>query len=108
MTLQQGIWAGRRLLFDAYLAFCLLTVIGGWVTGPLFTYCFFGDWRFWKYLKSGFGMWLHGYRFAGMMLRWENHGFMFSVPLAAPPFRAPNRAIVRLNSTWGHGSSCGT
>jgi len=108
MTVQQGVWAVRRLAFDVYMAFCLLTVVGGWVTAPLFSWCFFGDWRFWRHARTELGMWLHGYGFIGRLIRWENAGFMFSVPLVAQPFRAPNRAVVQLNPSWEHGSSCGS
>lgn len=108
MTLQEGVWAARRVSFIVYSALCLLTVFGGWLTAPLFTWVYLGDWRFWKHLRLGLRMWWHGYVFITRLIRWENSGFMFSVPLTAPPFTAPNRAIVQLNTAWEHGTSCGT
>lgn len=107
MTPQQGIWATKRLLFHAYIGFCLLSVVGGWLTGPLFTYSFYGDWRFWRYFKRGGKLFLHGYKFLIPLIKWDNEGFMFSVPLTTAPFTAPDRAIVQLSSSWGHGTSCG-
>ena len=107
MTLQQAQWAAQRVLFYAYIFFSLFTIIGGWITAPLMSYLFLGDWRFWRHLRLGFRLWLHMFKFLGPLIRWENKGFMFSLPLAAPPFTAPNRAIVQLSSSWEYGNSCG-
>jgi len=107
MTLQQARWAAQRVLFYAYMFFSLFTVIGGWITAPLMSYLFLGDWRFWRHLRLGFRLWLHMFGFLGRLIRWENHGFMFSLPIAAQPFSAPNRSIVQLSSNWESGSSCG-
>ncbi len=108
MILQKAIWAAKRLLFYVYLVFCLLTVVGGFLTAPLFTYVFFGDWRFWRYLAPGWKMFFHGWRFLIPLLKWENSGFMFSVPLTSPPKSAPDLSIVKIRADWADGSSCGS
>ena len=107
ITRRQATWAVQRLLFEAYMVFCLVTIVGGWLTAPLFTHLILGDWRFWRHLRVGFGCWLHGFRFATRVIRGKNQGFMFSLPLTAPPFSGPNLAVVALNPTWENGTSCG-
>jgi hypothetical protein len=73
---------------------------------PLITWWVFGDWRFWRHLKPGLGLFAHGYRVLGLMLRGEG-AFMFSVPLTSPPFNVPVPGLVKLNPAWPHGHSCG-
>ncbi len=107
MTFQEISWALKRLLFHLYVGFCLLSVIGGFLTAPLFTYLFFGNWQFWKYFNPGWKLLFQGWGFLIRMLRWENNGFMFSVPLTSPPISTPDLKLVAIQSNWEHGSSCG-
>jgi len=105
--LQEFKWAASRLLFYGYISFSLVTVVGGYLTAPVMTYYFFGDWRFWRHLSPGWKLLLHGWKMVGLILRSENNGFMLSVPLASPPATAPDRDLVRFSPSWEHGSSCG-
>ena len=107
MQTQSLVWASTRILFHAYMAFCVVSVAGGWVTAPLFTWCFYGDWRFWRYVRPGLRLFLHGYKFVPLILKLENSGFMFAVPLASAPLSSPDRGLVQLNPSWDHGTGCG-
>jgi len=101
------IWAAARLAFHAYVGFALLSVVGGFLTAPLMTKLFFGDWRFWRYWREGSRLFLHGWRLAGLMLRGEG-SFMLSVPLASAPRSAPDLRRVALAPEWREGGSCGS
>ncbi len=100
-------WAVQRLLFHSYLAFCLLTVVGGFLTAPLMTWLFFGEWRFWRYWGSALGLFPHGYRMMRHMVMGRNGGFLLEVPLTAPPSSSANLELVGLTPSWDFGTSCG-
>jgi hypothetical protein len=99
-------WALARLAFIIYIVFSVVTLIGGFLTAPLMTWYFFGDWRFWRHWRAGLGLLPHGLRLTAMM---AGHGraFMFSVPLASPPRSVPDRSVVHFRPDWQHGASCG-
>jgi hypothetical protein len=99
-------WALARLAFIIYIVFSVVTLVGGFLTAPLMTWYFFGDWRFWRHWRAGFGLLPHGLRLTAMMLS-HSRAFMFSVPLASPPRSAPDRSIAAFRSDWPHGDSCG-
>ena len=101
-------WAAARLGFYAYIGFAMLTVVGGFVTAPLMTWYIFGDWRFWKHVNPGWKLFFHGWKMAGLILKGDNGGFILSVPLTSPPYKAPLGDVAYLSSSWAHGSSCGT
>jgi hypothetical protein len=100
-------WALARLAFIIYIVFSVLSVVGGFLTAPLMTWYFFGDWRFWRHWRAGVRLLPHGVRLAAMML---GHGrtFMFSVPLTSPPRSAPDLSNTFPRADWPHGSSCGS
>jgi len=100
-------WACARLAFHAYVAFSLLTVVGGFLSAPLMTQLFFGDWRFWRYLRPGTMLYPHGWRLLMLVLRGES-SFMLGVPLSSAPQSAPRRGIAELAPSWSHGISCGS
>jgi len=99
-------WASARLIFIAYISFSVVSVLGGFLSAPLMTWYFFGDWRFWRHWSAGLGLLPHAFRLLNLMLR-DNRGFMFSVPLTAPPRSTPDSATTTLHSSWPHGGSCG-
>ena len=99
-------WALARLVFISYIVFSVVTLVGGFLTAPLMTWYFFGDWRFWRYWRAGLGLLPHGLRLTAMML-FHSRAFMFSVPLTSPPRSAPDRSIADYRSDWPHGDSCG-
>ena len=100
-------WAAARLIFHAYIGLSLVTVVGGFLTAPIMTWYFFGDWRFWRHFVPSSKLFFHGWKIAGLILRGHNGGFLLSVPLTSPPYSAPLREIVHLAPSWQHGSSCG-
>ena len=100
-------WAAARLLFIAYISFALFSLVGGFLSAPVMTKLFFGDWRFWRHWRRGWRLLPHGWVILSMMLGKEGQ-FMFSVPLASPPQSVPDRDLVRLSPTWGHGTTCGS
>ncbi|HKI99154.1 MAG TPA: hypothetical protein VKB51_11835 [bacterium] len=107
-VVQQAKWVAARLVFYTYIGFSLGTLgIGGFLTGPMMTWYFYGDWRFWRHWQSAKGLFSHGYRMLWYILQGQNGGFMLGVPLTAPPFSAANREVVELQPTWEFGSSCG-
>lgn len=99
-------WALARLTFIAYISLSMLTLVGGFLTAPLMTWYFFGDWRFWRYWPAGRRLFMHAYRLLLLMVK-DSRGFMFSVPLTSPPRSAPDRATSTLQPSWPHGRSCG-
>jgi len=105
--LREANWALKRLAFYVYIAFCFLTFVGGYLTAPLFSHLFFGDWRFWRYVNPGTRLFFYAWRWLVPVLRGENGGFMFSVPLTAPPWSAPDPKIAAIRPQWDHGESCG-
>jgi len=99
-------WAGARLLFYAYIGFALFSLVGGFLSAPLMTKLFFGDWRFWRHWRRGWRLLPHGGVILWMTMRRQGQ-FMFSVPLTSPPQSVPDRDRVRLSPQWRHGGSCG-
>lgn len=108
MTLLELKWATQRILFYAYIAFSMITVVGGFLTAPLIAHLVFGDWRFWRYWRYGWRLYPHAWKMASYILRGENEGFMLSVPLTAAPLTSPDPGRTRLNPTWRHGYTCDT
>lgn len=100
-------WASARVGFHAYVVFAMVSVVGGFLTAPLMTQLFFGDWRFWRYLRPGARLLPHAWRLFGLMLRGEGR-FMMSVPLASAPRSSPRRHVAALSPHWPHGASCGS
>ena len=99
-------WAGARVAFHAYVGFALFSVIGGFLTAPLMSWLFFGDWRCWRYWRRGARLFPHGWRLLGLVIRGEGM-FMLGVPLGSAPQSAPSLETVALSPDWIHGSSCG-
>jgi len=104
--LQRFRWASARLGFYTYIGFSMLTLVGGFLTAPLMSQLFFGNWRFWRYWRRGKRMLPHGWRLFRRVLRGESQ-YMLSVPLTSPPQRKPDQRLVELSPTWRHGTSCG-
>jgi hypothetical protein len=105
-SLNKARWAAARLVFIAYISFSVVTLVGGFLTAPLMTWYFFGDWRFWRHWSAGLGLWPHALRLMKLM-RSDNRGFMFSVKLTSPPSSSPDPARTALHPHWPHGKSCG-
>ncbi len=99
-------WALARLSFIVYILFSVLSLVGGFLTAPLMTWYFFGDWRFWRNWRAGVRLFPHALRLTAMMLG-HSRAFMFSVPLTSPPRSAPDRSSTFPRPDWPHGSSCG-
>ncbi len=100
-------WALARLAFLGYVSGSLVTLVGGFLTAPLMSWCFFNDWRFWRHWSTGRGMLPHGWRLLKLM-RQDNRGFMLSVSLTSPPRSRPNPETAHLDRGWQPGSSCGS
>lgn len=105
--LNKARWALARLIFIAYIGFSVLSLVGGFLSAPLMTWYFFGDWRFWRHWSAGLGLLPHSWRLLKLILK-DNRGFMFSVPLTSPPRSTPNPGTATLHPNWPHGGSCGT
>ena len=107
MSVQEMKWATMRILFYSYLGFSLVTVIGGFVTFPIFSRVTFGTWRFWRYIHLSPALYFHGWKMFNLILFSENEGYMMSVPLTSPPMKEPRKDLTLLNPAWDFGSSCG-
>ena len=81
--------------------------LAGFLSGPLMTLYFYGDWRFWRHWHSARNLFAHGYRMLWYVLQGKNGGFMLGVPLTAAPFSAANQELVELQATWEFGTTCG-
>jgi len=99
-------WAAARLLFIGTVSLSLGTVVAGIPAAPLISWWMFGDWRFWRHLRRGLGLYAYGYRMLGLMLRGDG-SFLLGVPLTSPPRSTPLPGVVVLSSEWTHGTSCG-
>lgn len=99
-------WVLARLAFICYIVFSVSTLVGGFLTAPLMTWYFFGDWRFWRHWRAGLGLLPHAFRLTAMMLE-HGRAFMFSVPLDSPPRSVPDPLIANFHPDWHHGDSCG-
>lgn len=99
-------WALARLTFIGYIGLSMVTVVGGFVTAPLMTWYFFGDWRFWRHWAAGRRLMPHAWRLLRLMHE-DARGFMFSVPLTSPPRSAPAPGAAQLHPDWTRGPSCG-
>ena len=105
---QQLRWSANRLIFYTYIGFSIFTVgLGGFLTGPLMTWYFYGDWRFWRHWSSAKHLFAHAYRMLWWVLQGKNGGFMLNVPLNAPPSTSVDRNRVQLTDSWEFGGSCG-
>ena len=104
--LNKARWALARLTFVAYLGFSLSTLVGGFLTAPVMTWYFFGDWRFWRHWSAGLGLMPHAWRVLRLMLS-DRRGFLFTVPLTSPPRSAPSPSSAVVRHNWPHGDSCG-
>ena len=97
-----------RIAMQAYVVFCLVSVVGGGLTYPVATKILLDDWRFWRYLALAPRLYFFLWRSAWRIVRGGGYGFMFSTPLFAPPASKPDAALVRLKGGWKHGASgCG-
>jgi hypothetical protein len=99
-------WASARLFFIIYIGFSVISLVGGFLTAPLMTWYFYGDWRFWRYLSSAPRLFTHALKLFRLMLR-DNQGFMFNVPLSSEPRSTPDPSSTSLQPFWPHGRSCG-
>ncbi len=104
--LNQVRWAMARLFFIVYIGFSVVSLVGGFLTAPLMTWYFFGDWRFWRHWSAGLGLLPHGVRLLRLMAS-EGQSFMFSVPLTSPPRTSPDLSATTLHPLWPQGESCG-
>lgn len=101
-------WAGARLLFFAYIAFSMGTLgLGGFLTAPIMTWYFYGDWRVWRHWHSAKGLYPQAYKMLLYIVQRRNGGYMLSVPLTAQPHSTVNPDVVELAATWEFGTSCG-
>jgi hypothetical protein len=99
-------WASARVIFVLYIGFSVVSLVGGFLSAPIMTWYFFGDWRFWRHWSAGLKMLPHSLRMLKLMLK-QNRGFMFSVPLTSPPRFIPDPALAALQPNWPRGTSCG-
>lgn len=99
--------ASARLVFYAYLSFSLLTVVGGFLTAPVMTWYFYGDWRFWRHMGTSWKLFFHGWKMIGRILQGDNNGFLLAVPLGSPEYMVPVKDLAKLNNSWEHKGSCG-
>lgn len=100
-------WAMARLTFIVYILFSVVSLVGGFLTAPLMTWYFFGDWRFWRHWRAGVRLWPHALRLTAMMLG-HSRAFMFSVPLTSAPRSVPDPGRTVPRPDWPHGGSCGS
>ena len=108
LTLAELRWAASRIVFLGYIAICMATGgLFGFLTGPIMTWCFYGDARVWRHWPSAKGLLPHAYRMLFNLMRGYNGGFMLDVPLTAPPSSVVDAGRVELSPTWEFGQGCG-
>jgi hypothetical protein len=97
-------WGSLRLMFIACTVFGTTTIIGGFLFFPVFSYCFFGNFRFWRYLRVWPRLLAYAYYFSYISLKGE---LVLSVSFTAPPMSEPKLNPIQINPAWLHGKSCG-
>lgn len=98
-------WAVIRY-FIFFLALTLPLTLGlsGYVLGPLITYFYFKDWRFWNYHRIFFPATFHSYY---VMYKWvtdKDYRSMFQLPFTARPMSGPDLQVVRIADSWKAGA----
>lgn len=98
-------WAGARVFFVLTSALGVVSVAGCYLLSPLFTYWFFGSFRFWRYLHLTPAMIVFSYHLAYLSLQGRA---VCGIPWTAPPASRPDKALVRIRPDWPDGESCGS
>lgn len=97
-------WATCRLTFLVAMGLAAVTGVGAYLLSPYFSYCLFGDLRFWRYQ----GLWhrLLGRLYYFLFLSLKG-SVALRLPLWDPPMMEPDPSRVMLNPSWEHAGSCG-
>lgn len=94
-------WLTSRSIFLVLYFITLLT--GGLLTfllAPLTSYLMFADWRFWRHARYFLPLTLFSYRQLYMLLTQPAYWQCCTLPLTAPPRKAPDKETVQLAATW--------
>lgn len=97
-------WLGFRILFLAAAAIGATTGVGAYLLSPFYSYCLFGNLRFWRYVRLWPRLIGRIYYFCYLSLKGE---VIFSIPYSSPPQVGPDLGRVALNPEWKQGSTCG-
>jgi hypothetical protein len=94
-------WAAARLAFMITAAISMLSgTLSAYILGPLYTWYFFRDLKFWKYRRLFLPVALCGWRLVADWVRDPSFRAMFSLPLTAPPMAGPDLSRVRVRPSW--------
>ncbi len=94
-------WAGARLIFFFFLALGLLT--GGiicWFFAPLYSWYFFGEFNFTKYIRFIYPIMLEWIKVEIRYIKHKKYRNHFPVSLTAPPMMFPEKTHLRISQTW--------
>jgi len=106
--MQKAKWAAARMAF-------LIAVSAGAATGgalvcllgPLYSWYFFKDLSFWKYLRYLSPMVIAYWKLGFELTRSPAYRGMFAIPLTAPPMTGPDLSLVRVSASWREdGGAC--
>ena len=98
-------WSSLRLMFIICTVFSTTIVVVGCLFSPVFSYCFFGDFRPWRYLRLWPRLLVYVYYLLYLSLKGES-AFSTPLPLTAPPMSAPKLNPIQIHPDWPHGLSC--
>lgn len=97
---KRAYWTLARLTF-LFFAICFgLTGIGIYLFALLTSWYFFGDVRFWRYLKYFHGLWLDEMQLLYLSIFKKSYVFVTTLRLDAPPLLQPDPATIELQPTW--------
>ena len=99
--MQKVKWATARVVF--IMAVLVATASGNvlaYLFGPIYSWYFFKDLKFFKYHRYYYPLTICGWRLLAEWIRNPDYRNMFAIPLAAPPLIAPDRSRVRVRDTW--------
>ena len=94
-------WAAARTLF-------LIAAVGAMFSGgllvfvaaPLYSWYFFNDLKFWKYLRFVYPAFSWAWRMAGECLRSPYYRRVSKFKVSDPPRLTPDLSLVRLRDSW--------
>ncbi|MFK5969125.1 MAG: hypothetical protein QM487_03250 [Candidatus Marithrix sp.] len=94
-------WLMLRVIYYTLLFFSILS--GGlvfYIFVPISSYCFFGDFYFWKYIKYFPAIVKQMYEISWLWLTDTYYRGSYTQPITAIPSISPGLSRIKLNNSW--------
>ena len=90
----------RCFIYGMGISMLLTFGLIGYIIGPILSYTYFNDWRFWRHHRKFIPMTIHAYYIMFKWLADREYRNMFVLQLIEPPLSGPDSSIVGLTNTW--------